>query len=138
LGDYDRLSELLERCDNLGIATIMDIDDHWSPGPDHPAWQIIKQHNLDKKISNNLKVSRNITTTTSVFANEISKLNKNVFVLPNAIDPEEKQYQSNPEKSDRIRIGWLGGSCMTPDTEILTNEVGYSVDRILNSLTFEK
>ena len=122
LGDYDRLSELLERCDNLGIATIMDIDDHWSPGPDHPAWQIIKQHNLDKKISNNLKVSRNITTTTSVFANEISKLNKNVFVLPNAIDPEEKQYQSNPEKSDRIRIGWLGGSCMTPDTEILTNE----------------
>jgi len=122
LGDYDRLPELLERCDNLGIATIMDIDDHWSPGPDHPAWQIIKQHNLDKKISNNLKVSRNITTTTSVFANEISKLNKNVFVLPNAIDPEEKQYQSNPEKSDRIRIGWLGGSCMTPDTEILTNE----------------
>jgi len=103
----------------LGIATIMDIDDHWSPGPDHPAWQIIKQNNLDKKIANNLKVSRNVTTTTSVFADEISKLNKNVFVLPNAINPDEKQYQSNPEKSDRIRIGWLGGSSHMKDLEIL-------------------
>jgi len=119
LGDYDNLHNLLERCDNLSITTIMDIDDHWSPGPDHPAWQIIKQHNLDKKIFNNLKVSKNITTTTSVFANEISKINKNVFVIPNAIDAEEKQYQSNPEKSDRIRIGWLGGSSHIKDLEIL-------------------
>jgi len=119
LGDYDNLPKLLERCDELGIATIMDIDDHWSPGPDHPAWQIIKQNNLDKKIANNLKISRNVTTTTSVFADEISKLNKNVFVLPNAINPEEKQYQSNPEKSERIRIGWLGGSSHMKDLEIL-------------------
>ena len=119
LGDYDNLPNLLERCDNLGITTIMDIDDHWSPGPDHPAWQIIKQHNLDKKIFNNLKVSKNITTTTSVFANEISKINKNVFVIPNAIDTEEKQYQSKPEKSDRVRIGWLGGSSHMKDLEIL-------------------
>jgi len=122
LGDYDKLQELLERCADLDIVTIMDIDDHWAPGPDHPAWSLIKQHNLDKKISNNIKVSRYITTTTSVFAKEIEKLNPDVFVIPNAIDPEEKQYQSTPEKSDKIRIGWLGGSCMTPDTEILTND----------------
>ena len=38
----------------------------------------------------NIKVSRNVITTTSVFADEISKLNKNVFVLPNAIDTNEK------------------------------------------------
>ena len=119
LGDYDNLPKLLERCDELGVETVIDIDDHWSPGPDHPAWQIIKQNNLDKKIANNIKVSRNVTTTTSVFADEISKLNKNVFVLPNAINPEEKQYQSNPEKSDRIRIGWLGGSSHMKDLEIL-------------------
>jgi hypothetical protein len=36
----------------------MDLDDHWSPGPDHPAWAIIQQHQLDKKILNNIKVSR--------------------------------------------------------------------------------
>ena len=119
LGDYDNLPKLLDKCDELGIVTIMDLDDHWSPGPDHPAWQIIKQNELDKKISKNLRVSRNITTTTSVFADEIKRFNKNVFVLPNAINTDEKQYQSNPEKSDRIRIGWLGGSSHIKDLQIL-------------------
>ena len=124
LGDYDTLPNLLDRCDKLGVVTIMDLDDHWSPGPDHPAYHIIKQNELDKKISNNLKISRNITTTTSVFANEIKKLNENVFVLPNAINTDEKQYQSNPEKSERIRIGWLGGSSHIKDIQILKGLMG--------------
>ena len=123
LGEYSELPQLLERCDELGITTIMDIDDHWAPGPDHPAWVIIKQNNLHKKIAENLKVSRYITTTTPIFAEEIKKLNKNVFVLPNAINPDEKQYQSNTEKSDRVRIGWLGGSSHLKDLEILQGVV---------------
>jgi hypothetical protein len=123
LGDYDNLPKLLDRCDELGIATIMDIDDHWSPGQDHPAWAIIQQHQLDKKILNNIKVSRNVTTTTPIFADEIRRVNKNVYVIPNAINPEEKQYKSNPEKSDRVRIGWLGGSSHIKDLEILKGVV---------------
>ena len=119
LGDYDNLEEVLNRCDRLGIVTIMDIDDHWSPGPNHPAWELIKQGELDKKIARNLNISRNVITTTPIFAEEIKRLNKNVFVLPNAINPEEKQYISNVEKSDRIRIGWLGGSSHIKDLEIL-------------------
>ena len=124
LGPYEEIEELLNRCDELGVATIMDIDDHWSPGPDHPAWAIIKQQNLNKKISDNLKISRNITTTTPIFAEEIRKFNDNVFVLPNAINTEEKQYKSNCEESDRVRIGWLGGSSHLKDLEILTGVVG--------------
>jgi len=137
LGDYNNLKNLLDRCDNLGIATIMDIDDHWSPGPDHPAWEIIKKHELDKKILNNLKVSKNITTTTKVFADEISKYNKNVFVIPNAIDTLEKQYQNNSEKSDRIRIGWLGGSSHLKDLEILKGLVNkFKSDGLIDKVQF--
>ena len=123
LGGYEKIENLLNRCDDLGIVTIMDIDDHWSPGPNHPAWDIIKTNELDKKIVNNLKLSRNITTTTSIFAEKMKHLNKNIFVIPNAIDTSEKQYQSNTEKSDRIRIGWLGGSSHLKDLEILNNVV---------------
>ena len=123
LGEYEKLPQLLERCDELGIVTMMDIDDHWSPGPNHPAWDIIKTNELDKKIVNNLKVSRNIITTTSIFVDKMKHLNKNIFVIPNAIDTSEKQYQSNVEKSDRIRIGWLGGSSHLKDLEILNNVV---------------
>ncbi len=123
LGDYDKLEGVLKRCDKLGIVTIMDIDDHWAPGPNHPAWEIIKQNELDKKISRNLHISRNIITTTPIFAEEIKRLNKNVFILPNAINPDEKQFQNNTKPSDKIRIGWLGGSSHIKDLEILNGVV---------------
>ena len=137
LGEYEKLPQLLERCDDLGIVTIMDIDDHWSPGPNHPAWDIIKTNELDKKIVNNIKVSRNIVTTTSIFADKMNHLNKNIFVLPNAIDTAEKQYQSKPEKSKRIRIGWLGGSSHLKDLEILNNVVSnFKSNGLLDKVQF--
>ena len=67
----------------------MDLDDYWAPGTHHPAYHLIKNAEIDKKIVANLKVAKNITTTTTLFADEIKKHNKNVFVLPNAIDPTE-------------------------------------------------
>jgi glycosyltransferase involved in cell wall biosynthesis len=130
-------SFLSQRCDKLGIVTIMDIDDHWSPGPDHPAWEIIKKHELDRKILNNIKVSRNIITTTPFFKKEINRYNKNVYILPNAIDTNEKQYQSNPEKSERIRIGWLGGSSHLKDLEILKGLVSkFKRDGLIDKIQF--
>ncbi len=123
LGSYEQMPQLLQHLDNLGIVTIMDLDDHWAPGLHHPAYHIIKSSGLDKKILDNIKCARNVTTTTPLFAEEISKYNKNVFVLPNAVEPTEKQFTPNLEKSDRIRIGWLGGSSHLKDLEILNGVV---------------
>lgn len=137
LGDYTQLPSLLDKLDKLGIVSIMDLDDHWSPGPHHPAHILIKKSGLDKLILNNLRVSRNITTTTKVFAEEISKYNENVFILPNAIDPKEKQYIPTPEKSDRIRIGWLGGSSHLKDLEILNDVAGkFKRDGLIDKVQF--
>ena len=124
LGPFDKIEETLARIDKLGIPTIMDIDDHWAPGPHHPAYLMIKNSGMDKHIYNNIKVAKNITTTTKIFAEEIAKTNKNVTILPNAIDPLERQYIPNPEKSNRLRIGWLGGSSHLKDLEILKGVVG--------------
>ena len=124
-GPYEKCAELVNRCNDLGIVTIMDIDDHWAPGKHHPAYLMIKQAEMDKKILENIKSAKNITTTTTLFADEIAKYNKtnNIYVLPNAIDPEEKQYIPKPSKSDRLRIGWLGGSSHLKDLEILEGVV---------------
>lgn len=122
LGPYEKMEELLKKLKSFGIVTIMDIDDSWSVGHEHPAYLLIKNSGLDKMILNNIKIAENITTTTEIYANEIRKHNKNksVFVLPNAIDTSEKQYQPNPEKSDRVRIGFLGGSSHLHDIQILS------------------
>lgn len=137
LGDYNQMPNLLSKLDSLGIITIMDLDDHWAPGPHHPAYLLIKNSGLDKLILGNIRNARNITTTTSIFAEEIGKYNKNVYVLPNAIDPSEKQYTPTPEPSDRIRIGWLGGSSHLKDLEILKGVVGrLNNDGLLNNVQF--
>lgn len=137
LGPYEQMEALVRKFDSLGIVSIMDLDDYWAPGTHHPAYHLIKNAEIDKKIVANLKVAKNITTTTTLFAEEIAKLNKNVFVLPNAIDPTEKQFTPNLEKSDRIRIGWLGGSSHLKDLEILNGVVGrLRTDGLLDKVQF--
>ncbi len=120
--------KILDKLHGLGIVTIMDLDDYWSPSKDHPAYQMIINDDLPHKIRENIKKVNYITTTTPVFAEEIKKLNKNVLVLPNSIDPEEKQFTPSPEKTNKSpRIGWLGGSSHLKDLEI----IGGGVSRFL-------
>lgn len=126
LGPYEHMQKRMGQLRALGIKTVLDIDDYWRPTIDHPAHQIITIEELDKKIKNNIPLADYIMTTTPVFADEIKKFNKNVFVCPNAIDPKERQFLPNLEekKTDRIRVGWLGGSSHLADLEILQPSFG--------------
>lgn len=117
--DFDRANDLIQRLNKLGIATVCDIDDYWMPGKEHPIHDIIRVNKINEKIVSNLRVSKYVTTTTDLFANEIKKMNKNVFVFPNAINPNEAQFKEPNEESDRLRIGWLGGSSHLHDIQLL-------------------
>jgi glycosyltransferase involved in cell wall biosynthesis len=103
----------------MGIVTICDIDDYWMPTKDHPIHDVIRVHKINEKIVASLKQAKHITTTTSIFADEISKFHNSIFVLPNAINPKEPQFREPTPESDRIRIGWLGGSSHLSDINLL-------------------
>ena len=60
---YEQMPNLLNKLKSMGIVTIMDLDDYWSPGQHHPAYLIIKNSKMDEKILNNIKVAENVTTT---------------------------------------------------------------------------
>ena len=117
--DFEKANELILKLNDLGIITIDDIDDYWMPGKEHPIHDIIKFNKINEKIVANLKVSKYVTTTTSLFADEIRKLNKNVVVFPNAVNPNEAQFKEPTIESDRLRVGWLGGSSHLHDLELL-------------------
>jgi len=121
--NYDDSVNLISRLNSLGIITIMDLDDYWLPTKEHPVHQMVLQTELHKKIINNLKVAGYVTTTTSVFATEIAKYNKNVYVLPNAINPKEPQFNAKTEPSDKLRFGWLGGSSHLHDLKLLDGTI---------------
>ena len=121
---YEQTPTLINFLKSLGIVVIVDLDDYWLPGKEHPIHSLIVQDKIHEKIMANLKVASYVTTTTSIFADEIRKLNRNIVVLPNAINPTEGQFNQPTEESDRIRVGWLGGSSHLHDLKLLEGFVG--------------
>jgi glycosyltransferase involved in cell wall biosynthesis len=119
--DFEKAHELIQKLNTMGIITVCDIDDYWMPGKEHPIHDIILFNKINEKITANLKVAKYVTTTTTLFADEIRKYNKNVFVLPNAINPNEPQFKEPTLESDRLRFGWLGGSSHLHDIQILND-----------------
>ena len=119
--DFEKAHELIQKLNTMGIITVCDIDDYWMPGKEHPIHDIIVFNKINEKITANLKVAKYVTTTTTLFADEIKKYNKNVFVLPNAINPNEPQFKEPTLESDRLRFGWLGGSSHLHDIQILND-----------------
>jgi glycosyltransferase involved in cell wall biosynthesis len=117
--DFEKAHALIQKLNDLGIITICDIDDYWMPGKEHPIHDIIRVNKINEKIIANLRVSKYVTTTTELFAEEIRKINKNVFVFPNAINPNEPQFKEPTIESDRLRVGWLGGSSHLHDLQLL-------------------
>ena len=122
-GQIEQCPQLIKSLQSLGIIMIGDIDDYWLPTKKHPIHQLIIENQMHKKIVDNLKACDYVTTTTELFANEIRKINKNVIVLPNAIDPKEPQFNEPTLPSDKVRVGWLGGSSHLHDLKLLEGMV---------------
>ena len=121
---YEQTPTLINFLKSLGIVVIVDLDDYWLPGKEHPIHSLIIQDKIHEKIVANLKVASYVTTTTNIFADEIRKLNRNVVILPNAINPTEPQFNQPTEESERVRVGWLGGSSHLHDLKLLEGFVG--------------
>ena len=122
--DFDQCLALIEKLKKLGVIVVGDIDDYWLPTKEHPIHQLIVSTKMNQKIVANLKACDYVTTTTSLFADEIRKFNKNVVVFPNAIDPKEPQFNEPTLPSEKIRVGWLGGSSHLHDLKLLDTMVG--------------
>ena len=120
---YEETPNLIEWLKLNGIIVIVDIDDYWLPTKEHPIHQLIIQNKVHEKIMNNLKVASYVTTTTNLFADEIRKYNKNVEVFANAINPKDPQFNEETLPSDKIRVGWLGGSSHLHDLKLMSGFV---------------
>jgi glycosyltransferase involved in cell wall biosynthesis len=121
--NYDVAPHFISSLRSMGIVVIGDIDDYWLPTKEHPIHQLIVQNKMHEKIIANLKACDYVITTTEIFADEIKKYNKNVIVLPNAIDPNDSQFNEPTLPSDKVRVGWLGGSSHLHDLKLLDGMV---------------
>lgn len=131
--------------EKLNKPFIVDIDDRiGDPNPlsDAYAWMGTKdvkldsdtwlwktgQHGFDRrankerveKIERLLSLSTAVTTTTFMLKNYVSQFNKNVVVLPNAIDPALFPPIELKKPKNEVRIVWSGGSSHYEDLASIT------------------
>ena len=113
--------QTLEYLNQKGVVTIMDIDDHWSLSMYHPMFAGQRYTKSDVAVRDNLHRFKWVTTTTPIFANEISKFNKNVKVFPNAIDPTDERFAVNKKPSKFLRVGMIMGSAHEADVALINS-----------------
>lgn len=132
LGPYESMNNLISELRNSGVVVIMDIDDYWVPPITHPLYLAAIKDKLPEKITTSFKMVDYVTTTTNIFSKHIQKYNTNTFVIPNAIDMNHRMWKDvDTKKSDKLRVTWIGGSCLKFDMEILTDQ-GFKFVKDLN------
>lgn len=126
LGPYEVMERVFPALKEAGVLLIMDIDDYWEPPVTHPLFEAVKKEKISEKIIRAIQISDYVTTTTTIFAEQIAKYNKNVIVMPNALDMRDKMWKSEvtPNPTDRCRISWIGGSSHYSDLKLLENSMG--------------
>lgn len=130
----DKECRIIDMIKFLGIPVIIDLDDHYKLGDHHPMFLTARKDKWHEPIIEHLKRADYVTTTTDIFADVLRKHNKNVAVLPNAIDPNEHQYAVPKNDGDgRLRVGIICGSSHLKDLELL-NGLSRQVD--LNKVQF--
>lgn len=132
----DKDCQIIKLAKFLGVKVIVDVDDHWDLGNYHPMSITAKREKWYVPIVNHLKLADYCSTTTPIFAKEIKKYNKNVFVFPNAINPEEEQFKPKETTSKRIRIGMICGSSHFNDFKLLEDMTSKLPQDVIDKIQF--
>lgn len=120
INEPENTESWIKRFQDSGAIVVCDMDDYWIPFMGHPVRDLVMKNKVHSQIIVAGRASNYVTTTTDIFASHISKdINKNVHVIPNAIDPTLKMWQNNTQPSDRVRIAWIGGSSHERDLDKL-------------------
>lgn len=120
LGFQDILWKQLKR---IGIPVIVDRDDTWVLPHDHPIKKEWTKNNTAFQIITNFKNADAVMVTTEHLANQVRQYNKNVYVIPNAIDFSQEQFKPDVKvknlKTDHVHIGWSGSVTHHQDVAML-------------------
>lgn len=108
----------LARLKRFGIPYVLDIDDYWKLNKEHLAYEDFKQQAAPRWIKL-MQGAAAVTTTNARLAGKIQFHNKNVIVVPNAIDTSQPEWEYIPRNEPEKIFGWVGGTHHLQDIEIL-------------------
>ena len=107
-----------------GIKIICDIDNYWNLPKTHALHNLYKETKMSKCIQSNIQLADVIWTTTKSLADEIQKINKNVFVVKNCLDIEEDQFRVKMQSEQNFdKFFWSGGVSHKQNLELIRGAV---------------
>ena len=135
LGPYT--GKILRAMQKLKKPVIVDVDDLWNLPAKHVSSRFYRQNNIDRQILDAIKLSWGVTTTNSVLSAEISSHNRNIMILPNAIDLTDEQWtKTKTHQGDRLRFGYVGGLTHLDDTALLWEPTKRILDEYPDKVQF--
>jgi len=117
----NKLSQVLDWRKKYGFRIIVDLDDHWNLDPNHIIYEYYKEKNLSNYIVQSVIIADAVTVTHDRLAEACMPYNKNIWVLPNAINPTHGQFATPKTESPKVRLFWAGGITHEHDIAILRN-----------------
>jgi glycosyltransferase involved in cell wall biosynthesis len=123
IGYLDNTRMIVNKLKRMGIKTVVDIDDYWILPQNHYAFHEYKDRHATRQIEESIALADHVTCTTPIIARQIEVLNKNVTVVPNAIDPKQPQFIPEPTQSEKIRFGYVGGAGHIEDLRLMDHSI---------------
>ena len=99
-------TEITDRIKRLGVPFGLDLDDYWHLPPSHILYKDYFKNKQPEAIIQAIKDAMFVTCTTPILAKEIAQYNKNVHIIPNAIDSDLSAWQPDYSTKDRMRFGF--------------------------------
>lgn len=106
-----------EACARHGCKLIIDVDDWWFLPPHHPKTKHYLHYEIPHRIEKSLEIADVVWTTNKHLAKKVRKHNKNVHIIPNAVDTKAKQWQHPKKNRKPVRFGYIAGNNHQPDLE---------------------
>ena len=121
---------ICDRLKGLGLKIVFDIDDYWDLPSDHKLLPYYRSNKIPQQVIEAFKCVDVVTTTTNKLASFILPYNKNVYVLPNAINTTDEQWNSEKVKSDILRFGYVCGVHHSHDAKLMKESCGHILRKL--------
>jgi len=114
---YKDIASVADVCTITGKRLIVDVDDWWYIPADHPKYRMYQTYKVPQQIERTIQCAHEVWTTTKHLAKKIRKLNKNVVIIPNAIDTEASQWKNHLKPDRPVTFGYIGAGFHHHDIE---------------------
>lgn len=105
-----------------GFKYIVDLDDHWILNQEHYLYKHYSNSNTSHKIIEVIRNADAVIVTTSVLADEARKINKSVYIIPNALPIGKDQFTHSLKNNNYFsRFVYAGGVSHLDDVKLISN-----------------